>query len=215
VPEPATYSTFTNSAGQIQDVNSALTPFHDDASEDFWTSGSVQSTETFGYAYPETADSTGTDITAQVVSAINNLYGPMAPSSAVTKRQGPLSWSFEPSLVGSHCIFTGRSPMMNCSSCNLDQLVTGTIFLTSALLERVATLDPEEVEPYLVQNFHYRISLMDKTEIRNRDIPSLKISIVSAEVQSPLSEQDMPKWGEMVSHMVVKNGGQLNCIPQD
>jgi len=74
VGTPARYSTYTNSAGQIQDSSSHLTPFFEDMTGDFWTSDEVRSTETFGYAYPETANSTGANVTQQVVTAVNSLY---------------------------------------------------------------------------------------------------------------------------------------------
>jgi tyrosinase len=81
-PEPAKYSTFTNSAGQTQDVNSLLTPFHKDVTGDFWTSEDVRSTETFGYSYPETTNYAGGNSTSQVIEAINRLYGPIATASS-------------------------------------------------------------------------------------------------------------------------------------
>jgi tyrosinase len=86
-PEPARYNTFTNSAGQTQDVNSPLTPFHKDMSGDFWSSEDVRGTETFGYSYPETANYAGGNSTSQVIEAINRLYGPIASASSQLDRR--------------------------------------------------------------------------------------------------------------------------------
>lgn len=255
VPEPATYSTFTNSAGQTQNSSSSLTPFHEDASGDFWTSDSVRSTETFGYVYPETINSTGANITAQVVSAINTLYG-TTPSKrkrnmnseqdmVIGKRDpgaqyrewianiiveknalsepffihvfvgpfntgDPASWSFEPNLVGSHFVFT-KAVTSNCPSCDPNQLVTATIPLNSALMDNVAdgklgSLQPADVEPFLMSNFKYRITRLNDQEVGNGDVPSLKISIVSANVTIPVDDYELPKWGEMKSHMDISTG---------
>ena len=124
----------------------------------------------------------------------------------------PFSWSFEPNLVGSHCVFIKAfSSMANCSSCNPDQLVSGTIPLTNALMDRILegklpSLDSADVEPYITKNLQYRITRMDDTEVGNSEVPSLKISIVSAEVQRPENDMELPKWGEMVGHMDVSTG---------
>ncbi|KAI6717340.1 hypothetical protein JHW43_000243, partial [Diplocarpon mali] len=75
VPEPAIFNTFTASAGQTQDINTPLTPFHRNSAGDFWTSDSVRATEVFGYAYAETAKRDGVDVRGQVIAATNALYG--------------------------------------------------------------------------------------------------------------------------------------------
>lgn len=54
-------------------------------------------------------------------------------------------------------------------SCNPEQLVSGTVPLTSALLADIEkglleSLDPAEVSPYLEQNLRYKISMMDGAE---------------------------------------------------
>ncbi|KAL5320201.1 hypothetical protein ACEPPN_011002 [Leptodophora sp. 'Broadleaf-Isolate-01'] len=85
VPEPAIFSTFTFSAGQTQDVNSPLTPFHN-ASGGFWTSETSRTTEVFGYAYPETAKYDGGNLTSQVIVAVNQLYGASGVPRLTKKR---------------------------------------------------------------------------------------------------------------------------------
>jgi tyrosinase len=251
VPEPATYNTFTNYAHQTQDVNSPLTPFYKDTAGNFWTSDEVRATETFGYAYAETANAPGTNVTSQVITAINNLYGPEttiqslklaqreseSPHTSGTDTEwicnirvskyalnapffihvflgpfnpDPSSWSFDPNLVGSHFISVkGASAIAN-SPCNCDpnQMVSGTIPLTHALMKHVSaedlkSLDPEDVNPYLAQNLKYRVTLSNDTEVGNGDLPSLKISVISVQVQTPESVDELPTWGEMKGHMDV------------
>jgi tyrosinase len=251
VPEPATYSTFTNSAGQTQDSSTSLTPFYEDPNGDFWTSDSVRSTETFGYAYAETANSPGANITSQVISAINSLYGTTVTSlpqrkrdksMAIRKRDpgaqyrewianlkveknalsepffihlfigpfdtaSPSSWPSDPNLVGSHFIFTKATNSL-CTSCDPHQLVTATIPITNSVSENVAngklaSMEPTDVEPFLMSNLKYRITRLNDQEVGNGDVPSLKISIVSANVTMPVEECELPSWGQMVGHMDV------------
>lgn len=90
-------------------------------------------------------------------------------------------------------------------------MVTATIPLTSALMDNIskgklASLDPSDVEGFLSNNLQYRMALMDDTEVSNGDVPSLKISIVSAEVTLPQSVSEMPVWGNMIGHMDVSTG---------
>jgi tyrosinase len=250
VPQKAVYGTFTNSAGQIQNSASSLTPFYEDNSGHFWTSDSVRSIATFGYAYPETVGSAA-NVKAQVVAAIKKLYGTTSSkrkrdgtvdSSAIYKRDPgaqyrewianirvekyalsepffihifigpfdtttPSSWSLEPNLVGSHFILT-KADTSNCSSCDPHQLVTATIPITSSLMDNIAgrklaSLQPADVEPFLMSSFSYRVTRLSNQEVGHVDIPSLQISIVSAEVTMPVEDCELPKWGEMVSHMDV------------
>ncbi len=249
VPEPATYSTFTNSAGDTQDSTSPLTPFHADASGKFWTSDSVRSTATFGYAYPETTNSTG-NITTQVIAAINKLYGSTSNTTSKLKRNAgfiesrdvalngnyhewvanirvkksaldapffihiflgdfnpePASWTFEPNLVGTHCVFTKASVSSSNCSCDPDQMVTATIPLTDAMLTKItngelASLEPTDATAYVADNLKYRVTRLDNSEVDNGDVPSMKISIASVEVQRAASEDELPRWGEMIPHM--------------
>lgn len=224
VAESAEYSTFTTSAGETQDAQTDLTPFFQNGKGSFWNSNSARSTETFGYAYAETANTSGTtskQIQARVKAAINSLYGTTAAAniaSRVKRRQtseasnlskhelyvnssaglpddhyrewvanirvkkyalngpffihiflgefnpDPFSWSFEPNLVGTHCILA-RSDGAYCVPCSSNEQVTGTIPLTSALLDVISQgklngLDPSEVVPFLQQNLAWRVTLV-------------------------------------------------------
>ncbi len=247
IPEPATYNTFTNYAGQTQDVNSPLTPFYKDSFGIFWDSAEVVNTTTFGYAYAETSGTTNT--MSQVVAAINKLYGPGAQPTSLSKalklrdvpgttiewitnirvkkfainapffiyiflgtfNPDPASWSFDPNLVGTHFIAVkGLSAITNspCSDCDPDQMVSGTIPLTHALLKYVKngdldSFDHSDVTQFLSPNLKYRIALTNNTEVGNADVPSLKISVVSANVQTPVGDTELPVWSDMKVHMDV------------
>jgi tyrosinase len=246
VPEPSTYSTFTMTSGQTQDATTPLTPFFEDLYGTFWTSNSVRSTRKLGYAYPETAGSE--NITAQVIFAVNSLYGTTTASSKHQKREkgvvsghlyrewivnirveknaltspffihvflGPVepdssTWATSPSLVGSHFIFT-KSLSSTCRDCDPSQMVSGSIPITTFLLSlvddgKLASPGPSDVEPFIMRNFQYRIKLANGTEVANCDVPSLKLSIVSADVTVPVDNWDLPKWGAMRGSMDVEMG---------
>lgn len=269
-PKAAAYSTFTMTAGSIQDASTPLKPFYDAGGSNFYSSEDVVTTESFGYAYPETLQ--GGNITSQVIKAINLLYGTTAPaknnsarsnpsfSSRITGREhpdnsssssnlpalapsgrtiewianiqvkkyaltksffvhvflgpfkdDPSSWSFEPNLVGTHCVFAKLSTSGSIAA-DPHQIVTGTIPLTSALLDdieegQLKSLKDEDVEPYLMENLKYRITLLDNTEVSNKSVPSLKIEVVSSVVTMGMGDHELPTWGEMVRHFEMGAGG--------
>lgn len=95
-----------------------------------------------------------------------------------------------------------------CGNCDPDQMVSGTIPLTNALLTYVSDgelkeLGPCDVTPFLSQNLKYRITLTNDTEVGNADVPSLKISVVSANVQTPINDTKLPVWSDMKEYMDV------------
>lgn len=92
VPEASRYGTFTTSPGQIENLNTPLTPFHSDNNGNFWNPTTARYTTTFGYAYAETANNTSTTLIQQrVTSAVNELYGPAASAMALQSRKYPAS----------------------------------------------------------------------------------------------------------------------------
>lgn len=79
----------------------------------------------------------------------------------------PFTWSFEPNLVGTHCIFVNDPSTTQCGKCKQDHAndlqVTGAIPLTTALLDAIhagslASLDRADVEPYLRKNLHWKVT---------------------------------------------------------
>ncbi|KAG0650918.1 Monophenol monooxygenase [Hyphodiscus hymeniophilus] len=239
VSEPARYSSFTNSAGGMQTSSSDLTPFYRDTNGDFWTPDSVRTTETFGYAYPETANAPGADLFTQVVIAINNLYG---ASSTAQKRDGSLGsstvqrrepgtqyseWianikvekyalgepffinlSIGDNFVGSHFVFT-KAATSDCSTCDPNQFIRASIPITDALMSetscgKLASMQPADVKPFLASNLKYTLTRVDSQEVEDGEVPSLTITIVSANVTAPVDECQLPVWGEVVGHLISK-----------
>ncbi|CZR68874.1 related to tyrosinase precursor (monophenol monooxygenase) [Phialocephala subalpina] len=124
----------------------------------------------------------------------------------------PFSWSFEPNLAGTQAIFVkAASSMPATCNCDLDQVVAATIPLTDSLAENIASgnlksMDASDVAAFLAQNLKYRVSLFNDTGVRNEDVPSLKVSVVSMDVETPESDSKLPVWKEVKGHMDVSMG---------
>lgn len=251
VPEPTMYSTFTQSAGQTQDVNSPLAPFHKDASGNFWTSDAVRSTEIFGYSYPETVQGSGIDVTEQVTVAVNNLYGQTANDEAgLTPRNAgggarkmrtewianirvlkyalnapffvhifigsfnpePFSWSFDPNLAGTQAIFVkAASSIPPSCNCNSDQMISATIPITDSLDNHLSSgnlksMKVRDVTSFLARSLAYRVTLFNDTAVNNEHVPSLKVSVVSVDIEDPESDSQLPVWRNVRGHMDVGMG---------
>lgn len=83
--QPAPHSTWTIPAGEIQNADSPLTPFHRNSDGDFWTSNQARDWRIFRYTYPEFVDSDGS--VGAIERAINRLYGPGATAPAGFSRR--------------------------------------------------------------------------------------------------------------------------------
>lgn len=83
--QAAPHSTWTIPAGQVQNANSPLTPFHRNTNGDFWTSNQVRDWKVFKYTYPEFANSDGSS--RAIMSAVNKLYGPGATATAGSSKR--------------------------------------------------------------------------------------------------------------------------------
>ena len=119
----------------------------------------------------------------------------------------PFTWSFEPNLVGTHCVFLKSSPVTAFN----DLFVSATIPLTAALQDSIAngtlkSLDPSDVTPFLANEFQYRITTIDDQQVANDQVPSLTINLVSAPVQLPSRADELPVWGNVTSWADISTG---------
>jgi tyrosinase len=122
---------------------------------------------------------------------------------------GPIStdsagWSLDQNLVGTQGVFTKA----NCTSCNLNQLITSAIPINHALELKVAngylpSLDPTDVKSYLECNLRYRVTRTDHTEVPNQEVDGLEVIVVMSEVQGAVSEDEFPQWGASTKQLVV------------
>lgn len=125
----------------------------------------------------------------------------------------PTTWPTEYNVVGRFTVL-GRGGTSQCEKCRQDQedelVVTGTVPLTSALLQDIVegqlpSLEPEVVEPYLAKNLHWRVTVFDGSEKPRDEVPGLKVSVVSTKVR--IGDDGVPIYsGEYESHPNITDG---------
>lgn len=116
----------------------------------------------------------------------------------------PFSWSFEPNLVGTHCVYTRAGACTKCND-NPNQMVTASVPLTHTLMEKIvngtlASLEPADVDAYLQGNLQYRVTLLDDTEVPIDSVSGLNITVFSSVVQRAGSHEKFPIWGAFQEH---------------
>ncbi|KAI0898379.1 Di-copper centre-containing protein [Annulohypoxylon nitens] len=113
----------------------------------------------------------------------------------------PLSWPVASSLVGTLGVFAHRGM----HGMHSDRKITGTVPMTSALMNLVASgqvpsLHARDVEPFLQSNLEVRVSLANGTTVGVHEVDGLYIQIVSSMVKAPKSEDELSEWGKIESH---------------
>lgn len=301
LPTASALASYTTAQGEIQDSQTALTPFYKSYNGTFWNSDDVRDMGVFGYTYDDLIEFPRESLmvenaTAQAQAAvlINRLYGSSSPASlgiidqnnggnvrrsirksergvdaphgkwiderskdhhaahdahtrpwslTETKRPPPsvvvdmeyrewvanihakkqalnstffidlflgdlpsdtTTWAYASNLVGTMSVFAypgGAMAGMDMSAGH----TSGTIPLTSALVQKVgsgelASLEPKDVEPYLLKNLHYGIIMADGVVVTPEDVAGLGITIVSSCVQVPSSAEELPRWGAVEDH---------------
>lgn len=87
-PQRASRPSYTTRLGEIQDANTALTPFFSNDDGTFWTSDGIRDHTRFGYTYPELAGgplALGEEMQSGVKRAVNRLYGTRNPAGLFLK----------------------------------------------------------------------------------------------------------------------------------
>ncbi len=125
----------------------------------------------------------------------------------------PATWDLEYNCVGRVTVL-GRSPRNKCGKCTTDAAdglqVTGTVPLTSALLQDIAagklhSLDPATVVPYLAKNLEWRVTLFNGDETPAAGVPGLKVGVTSTE--ATIGPDGVPHFsGHYVVHPEVTTG---------
>ena len=96
----------------------------------------------------------------------------------------------------------GRDPTeTQCGKCRSDAagelMVSGTVPLTSALLQdivegEVASLDPAVVVPHLKEKLKWKVTLFSGEERDAAEVPGLKVSVASTKVT--IGEDGLPQY---------------------
>lgn len=88
-PAPNAGGTYFQPANQVDNIDSALAPFHTDDNNTMWTARMARGTSTFGYTYPELVDwnVSASELKGTVQQKVNQLYNPNPPPTVnVTRR---------------------------------------------------------------------------------------------------------------------------------
>ncbi|KAE9962907.1 hypothetical protein BLS_009904 [Venturia inaequalis] len=121
----------------------------------------------------------------------------------------PASWSTDPNLVGTHVIF---STAADDQSGQATVPVTGAMPLTDALTKhhlggKLTSLAEAIVVPYLTAHLVWKAQKTDGCEIPHTELPDLKVSVASSEIQPANSIFEFPKWvGDWKVHTDVTHG---------
>jgi tyrosinase len=108
----------------------------------------------------------------------------------------PASWDTASSLLAAHGFFSGPK-----SGDDGNTLVRGGVSLTSMLSKRrvdgrLRSMDNIDVTKYLQNSLKLRIRMLDGTIAFVVDVPQLKVSIVTSDVELSPSIRDLPRWSE-------------------
>ncbi|KAF3922232.1 Tyrosinase [Dactylellina cionopaga] len=105
----------------------------------------------------------------------------------------PSQWDISKDVVGIYSVLTTKESAQN-------QLVRGTVPLTSALLhkiilEKIPNLRRETIIPYLAKNLKCKIAVVDSGNVVDiKNVADLVVSISSTVVALPKKESELPKW---------------------
>jgi len=131
---------------------------------------------------------------------------------------------FDPNLVGTWAVFAADVATTECENCktNADKnlIVTGSIPLTSALLERldeVGSLDPDHVVPYLTKNLHWRIhhSTGQHENIDRNTVSNVNFSVTSVLVDHPDAPDALPIYHDWNPLPTITAGRPTGATPDD
>ena len=114
------------------------------------------------------------------------------------------TWAHASNLVGTMSVFAAPAGAMTGMDMSAGH-TSGTIPLTSALVQKVAagelaSLEPIVIEPYLLQNLHYGIIMTDGTVVGPEAVAGLGIAVISSCVRAPASAEELPRWGAVEEH---------------
>ena len=108
----------------------------------------------------------------------------------------PVSWDTASSLLAAHGFFSGPK-----SGGDGNTLVRGGVSLTSMLSKRrvdgrLRSMDNNDVTNYLQTSLKLRVRMLNGSIGSAVDVPQLKVSIVTSDVELSPSIRDLPRWGE-------------------
>ncbi|KAK0657015.1 common central domain of tyrosinase-domain-containing protein [Cercophora newfieldiana] len=134
----------------------------------------------------------------------------------------PDGWDTEWNCVGRVSVL-GRAPETQCGKCRMDNaeglMVSGTVPLTSALLQDIvagelANLEPAAVVPHLKKDLKWKAKLFTGEEKALDEIPELRVSVASTVVT--IGEDGLPIYsGQYTVHPEATEGKPAGLRPGD
>lgn len=134
--------------------------------------------------------------TSPIPTGSVNATLPAVPSTNLTNGT---SGGYGPGYVGSHTFLGGSVASINSTGPNAE----GCIPLTAALQGKQAagelnSLHPDDVEPYLKENLHYKIIGPGGEEYQPEQIPNFHVQVASCPVTPSPSPDELPGFGDYV-----------------
>lgn len=141
------------------------------------------------------SDNSTTNGTAPYVNGTT----PAAPSSNSSSYSAPGDYGFPSNYVGSHAFMGGSVAGGNSST---PVIVEGCIPLTAALQGKeasgeLASLHPDDVEPYLKQHLYYKVIGPNGAEFAPESIPNFHVKVKSCPV-TPAGDDELPTFDDYV-----------------
>jgi tyrosinase len=216
-PANATYPTRTIAVGSLQGSQSDLKPFFSNDTH-FWNSDTVRDHRVFGYTYSDVANASPRDVAA----TINRKYTHFRPAQNLYAHQNSVAsypdWNIHVRInkaalpkslflnfflddaytvrAGTLGLFAGHFA--------IDQYITGTVPLTSALVDaissgRLRSLRPDVAEAFVKREL--RLEVVDAEGIVRdpKEIETLTAVVTSSTVTVPDDEHTLASWGNLIS----------------
>jgi hypothetical protein len=219
-PENTTSGTWTITAGDILDENTALTPFTQADGRTPWTSKAARQIKTFGYSYTDVPDWLITNpkaLAANVTARVNKLYnadGSLGPFGTKIKgRAAPtsdtLSWSISAKVPNSALdepfsvkftvgnVHVGRLSVLIASTTeNLDAFTFGE-FELGAALEDVDVTDVAAVVAKLKGSVKHTVVKANGSVV---DGANVELEVSSQVVTPAKDVTEFPVYGVKTAH---------------
>jgi tyrosinase len=108
-------------------------------------------------------------------------------------------WAYAPGLVGTMSVFAAPNTL------HAAHRISGTVPLTASLAKKVQigilpSLDPAVVVHYLKHELRFAVRSADGAIFNPEDVDGLHIHVASSEVTAPSREDELPSWGETITH---------------
>ncbi|KAF3916617.1 Tyrosinase [Dactylellina cionopaga] len=138
----------------------------------------------------------------------------------------PTKWTTQPEHVGDYSVFThNHGPAPGIDALDMDTNVAGAVPLTDAMIQafthtNLSSLNPTDAIPFLVKNLRWRVSDINGTVHKVRDVKGLQVAVYISLTTLPTEKQPWTVYGDWVkltdiTRKIGKDGGpdQVGIVP--